>query len=51
MVGGIVVKFGNITFDGIGVATFTAIVLYQILREKYPLPEESVVADSAVGQD
>ncbi|GHO89334.1 hypothetical protein [Dictyobacter formicarum] len=51
LVGGIVIKFGNITFDGIGVATFTAIVLYQILREKHLQPEESVIADSAVGRE
>ena len=51
MVGGIVIKFGTITFDGIGVATFTAIVLYQILREKESQPDESVVADSAVGRE
>ncbi|GCF07400.1 solute carrier family 23 protein [Dictyobacter arantiisoli] len=51
MVGGIVVKFGNITFDGIGVATFSAIVLYQILRERTALPEEATAADAAVGVD
>ncbi|HTI15627.1 MAG TPA: solute carrier family 23 protein [Dictyobacter sp.] len=49
MVNGIVVKFGSITFDGIGVATFSAIILYQILRERYSLPEEAPVADSPVG--
>ena len=48
MVGGLAVKFGNVTFDGIGVATFTAIVLYQILREGESVPEESAVADAAV---
>ena len=36
---------------GIGVATFGSIILYQILRERSPQPEEAVTADSAVGLD
>jgi xanthine/uracil permease len=49
MVGGLAVKFGTVSIDGIGLATFSAIILYQILRERHPQPEEAVVADSAVG--
>jgi uracil-xanthine permease len=41
---------GNFTIGGIGVATFGSIILYQILRERNPQPEEAVVADSAVGK-
>ncbi len=51
MVGGIAVRFGNIAIDGIGMSTFAAIILYQILRERNPQPEEAVVADAAVGID
>ncbi|MBV9229681.1 MAG: pyrimidine utilization transport protein G [Chloroflexi bacterium] len=40
---------GNFTIGGIGVATFGSIILYQILRERNPQPEEAVTADSAVG--
>lgn len=43
------VSFG-LTIGGIGVATFGSIILYQILRERNPQPEEAVVADSAVGE-
>jgi len=42
---------GNFTVGGIGVATFGSIILYQILRERNPQPEEAVTADSAVGQN
>jgi len=35
--------------SGIGTATFSAIILYQILREREPQPEEIASADSAVG--
>jgi xanthine/uracil permease len=42
---------GNFTIGGIGVATFGSIILYQILRERNPQPEEAVTADSAVGLD
>ena len=40
---------GNFTIGGIGVATFGSIILYQILRERHPQPEEAVTADAAVG--
>ncbi|MFL5627419.1 MAG: solute carrier family 23 protein [Ktedonobacteraceae bacterium] len=49
MVGNIGVNIGNFTIGGIGVATFGSIILYQILRERAPQPEEAVTADSAVG--
>src|SRR5216684_248480 len=51
MVGNIGVTIGNFTVGGIGVATFGSIILYQILRERSPQPEEAVTADSAVGLD
>jgi xanthine/uracil permease len=51
MVGNIGVTIGNFTIGGIGVATFGSIILYQILRERNPQPEEAVTADSAVGLD
>jgi putative pyrimidine permease RutG len=51
MVGNIGVTIGNFTVGGIGVATFGSIILYQILRERNPQPEEAVTADSAVGLD
>jgi len=44
-------NIGNFTIGGIGVATFGSIILYQILRERNPQPEEAVTADSAVGLD
>jgi uracil-xanthine permease len=42
-------RIGGFSLSGIGTATFGAIVLYQLLRERTPQPEEGVVADSAVG--
>ncbi len=51
MVGNLGVTIGNFTIGGIGVATFGSIILYQILRERSPQPEEAVTADSAVGLD
>ncbi len=51
MVGNIGVTIGNFTIGGIGVATFGSIILYQILRERSPQPEEAVTADSAGGLD
>src|SRR5205085_12538386 len=51
MVGNLGVTFGNFTIGGIGVATFGSIILYQLLRERNPQPEEAVTADSAVGLD
>jgi len=43
-------KIGGFSIGGIGVATFGAIILYQILREREPQPEEAVTADAAVGE-
>jgi putative pyrimidine permease RutG len=40
---------GGFTIGGIGVATFGSIIMYQILRERTPQPEEVATADSAVG--
>ena len=40
---------GGFTIGGIGVATFGSIILYQILREREPQPEEAATADSAIG--
>ncbi len=51
MVGNIAVTFGNFSVGGIGVATFGSIILYQILRERNPQPEELVSADAAVGEN
>jgi uracil-xanthine permease len=47
--GDFAVKLGGFSLGGIGTATFGAIVLYQLLRERTVQPEEGVVADSAVG--
>src|SRR3989440_4068663 len=46
-----VLNIGNFSIGGIGVATFGVIILYQLLRERNPQPEEAVTADSAVGLD
>ncbi|MGH2481976.1 MAG: hypothetical protein ACRDHW_20175, partial [Ktedonobacteraceae bacterium] len=40
---------GGFTIGGIGVATFGSIIMYQILRERDPQPDEAATADSAVG--
>jgi putative pyrimidine permease RutG len=40
---------GGFTIGGIGVATFGSIIMYQILRERTPQPEEAATAASAVG--
>jgi putative pyrimidine permease RutG len=47
--GDFTLKLGSFSLGGIGTATFTAVLLYQLLRERHPQPEEAVVADSAVG--
>jgi putative pyrimidine permease RutG len=47
--GDFAVKLGGFSLGGIGTATFGAIVLYQLLRERTVQPEEGIVADSAVG--
>lgn len=49
--GNFAINIGSFTLSAIGVATFGAIILYQILRERNPQPEEAVTADSAVGLD
>ena len=47
--GNFTLNIGNLSMSGIGTATFAAIILYQILREREPQPEEIASADSAVG--
>jgi uracil-xanthine permease len=47
--GDLALKLGGFSLGGIGTATFGAILLYQLLRERATQPEEAVVADSAVG--
>ena len=49
--GDLALKVGGFTVGGIGTATFGAIILYKLLREREPQPEEAVVADAAVGID
>jgi len=49
--GNFTINIGGFSLGGIGTATFAAIILYQILRERNPQPEEAVTADSAVGLD
>ena len=49
--GNFFINIGSFTLSAIGVATFGAIILYQILRERESQPEEMVSADSAVGLD
>ena len=47
--GNFVLNIGNFSIGGIGTATFGAIIIYQLLREREPKPEELSTADSAVG--
>lgn len=47
--GNFTINIGGFSLGGIGTATFGAIILYQLLRERHPQPEEAVTADSAVG--
>ena len=47
--GNFTLNIGNFSIGGIGTATFGAIIIYQILREREPKPEEISTADSAVG--
>ena len=47
--GDLALKFGGFTLGGIGTATFGAIILYHLLWERAPQPEEAVTADSEVG--
>jgi uracil-xanthine permease len=46
--GNFTINIGNFALGGIGTATFSAIILYQLLRERTPEGEAVVVADSAV---
>jgi uracil-xanthine permease len=48
--GNLVLNIGNFALGGIGTASFGAIILYQLLREREPQPEEAVTADAAVGE-
>jgi uracil-xanthine permease len=42
--GDLVINFGEFSLGGIGTATFGAIIVYQLLREPKPAPEEIVEA-------
>ncbi len=46
--GNFTINIGNFALGGIGTATFSAIILYQLLRERAPEAEAVAVADSAV---
>lgn len=46
--GNFTINIGNFALGGIGTATFSAIILYQLLRERTPEEETVAVADSAV---
>jgi putative pyrimidine permease RutG len=46
--GDLAVKFGGFSLGGIGTATFGAIILYHLLRERHPTPPEAVVADATL---
>jgi putative pyrimidine permease RutG len=46
--GNFTINIGNFALGGIGTATFSAIILYQLLRERTPGEEAVSVADSAV---
>jgi putative pyrimidine permease RutG len=47
--GNLTLNIGSFSLGGIGMAAFGAIIIYQLLREREPQPEEAVTADSAVG--
>jgi putative pyrimidine permease RutG len=47
--GNLTLTIGSFSLGGIGMAAFGAIIIYQLLREREPQPEEAVTADSAVG--
>jgi uracil-xanthine permease len=47
--GNFTVNIGNFALGGIGTATFSAIILYQLLGKRIPEEEAVEVADSAVG--
>jgi putative pyrimidine permease RutG len=46
--GNFTINIGNFSLGGIGTATFSAIILYQLLRERVPEEEAVAPADSAV---
>jgi uracil-xanthine permease len=46
--GNFVLNIGGFALGGIGTAAFGAIIVYQLLREREPQPEEIVPADAAV---
>ncbi len=46
--GNFVLNIGSFALGGIGTAAFGAIIVYQLLREREPQPEEVVPADAAV---
>ena len=46
--GNLTLNIGNFALGGIGTAAFGAIIIYQLLREREPQPEEVVPADAAV---
>jgi len=46
--GNLVLNIGSFSLGGIGTASFGAIILYQLLRERAPEEEAIAVADSAV---
>src|SRR5258708_39335500 len=48
--GNFVLNIGSFALGGIGTAAFGAIIIYQLLREREPQPEEVVPADAAVGE-
>lgn len=47
--GNFTINIGNFALGGIGTGTFSAIILYQLLRERDSQPDEAVFADAAVG--
>jgi putative pyrimidine permease RutG len=46
--GNFILNIGGFALGGIGTAAFGAIIVYQLLREREPQPEEVVPADAAV---
>jgi xanthine/uracil permease len=47
--GNFTVNIGSFSLGGIGTATFGAIIIYQLLREREPRPEEVPAAEPATG--
>ncbi len=48
--GNLTINIGSFALSGIGTASFGAIIIYQILRERESQPDEASVADSAVDE-